>query len=115
MIPLILGAVGIVVAVSLLSDDKKSKKNATKAPNNEFSGMSKIPESKLPAKIRYYDDGKDISSRVYEIWLYGKWSEVTKTEFEWLQIYGGGHEDIEYRRKSKTESGKYVYYKEKVD
>lgn len=90
----------------------ESKKESSISPADDISYMNKLQQQyrhalgywkSYPTKVRFYDDGKSIKSRVYE--MYNKeWIEISREQFDSYVILG-------YERKKKSESGKFVFYK----
>jgi len=106
MIPILPILLVGALSTYFLSKDKKTVDKKT---------TPKIPLSKLPSKIRFYDDGISIDTRKYEIYLNKKWNRVTEAEYNYISVYSGGHDDkFEYNRRNKIEKGKFVFYKENI-
>lgn len=128
MIPIILGVAALGALIFATSKSKKPQKfihpgNSTNDsgyvrgrvnPKNDFSTMKKIALDKLPDKIRFFDDGKNIKTRQWEVYSNAKWKPVSEKEFDWLNLHGAGNDNIQYNRKAKSEAGKFVFYKKVV-
>jgi hypothetical protein len=76
--------------------------NKLKEDHAQAHGGKKI--AGLPSKIRFYDNGTDISTRKYQELRNGKWGRISKEHFDKLLT------DHDYLRKKKSENGKFVYH-----
>lgn len=101
----ILGAAVGALGMAAYDRSNTKKPKEAKETNTDIS----IDVTKLPEKIRFYDDGKDISTRVWERFDNGEWHKITRKQFDDYVVLGTDDEGLSNRAK-KSEGGKFVYY-----
>lgn len=116
-----LGGFIIGLAIGAVGMNQYTKVAKVEKPHVEIAKTSKsslIDVSNLPSKIRFYDptkvDGKevwDIKYRIYESFngKTDKWEKITEQKFNEYNGLGTDDEAL-YKRKKKSEGGKFVYY-----